>query len=216
MTVAASRPPQVPKFPRGGLRPLFPEHLEDEGVYRSAVLEGQDLSGRALHAVTFEACVFREVNLREAAWSHVRLRDVRFEGSDLSGAKWTETGVQRAQFTDCRLLGFQAPEAVLGHVRLTRVQAGLALFLKVDAKALWLEDCDLSEATFMDARLPGAVFQRCTLRRTDFRGAKMPAADLRGSNLSGLRIGLPELEQVVVEAAQLADLAFLLGVRLSE
>lgn len=215
MTVPTPKPPQAPRFPRGGLRPLPPEHLEDESVYRGAVLEGLDLSGRALHAVTFEGCVFREVNLREAAWSHMRLQDVRFEGCDLSAAGWRDTSVQRAQFTDCRLLGFQVPEASFNHVRLTRVQAGLALFPKVDTKSLWLEDCDLSEAIFMDAKLPGAVFQRCTLGRTDFRGAKLPGADLRESNLSGLRLGLPELADVVVEAAQLPDLAFLLGVRLS-
>ncbi|EYB67745.1 hypothetical protein DEIPH_ctg033orf0180 [Deinococcus phoenicis] len=195
------------------MRSLAPERLEDESVYRSVVLEDVDLGGHELHAVTFEGAVFREVNLSGAVWSHVRFVDVRFEQCDLSGARWTDTSLLRVQFTDCRLLGVQLPEALLQQVRLTRVQAQLALGWKVDTKALWVEGSDLTEATFMEARLPGAVFRDCTLRQTDFRGARLPGADLRSSDLSGIRIGVPELQEVTVEEVQLPDLAHLLGVR---
>lgn len=213
MTAAPPKPPNTPKFPRGGLRPLLPEGLEDESVYRGVVLEGADLSATRLHAVSFEGAVFREVRLVGAVWSHARFVDVRFEGCDLSGMVCPDAAFQRVQFTDCRLLGWQVPEAVWQHVRLTRVQAHLALCLQLDARHTWFEDCDLTEATFMNAKLPGAVFRDCLLPRTDFRGASLTGADLRGSSLAGARLGLPELESVTVEPVQLLDLAHVLGVQ---
>lgn len=207
------KPPSPPRFPRGGLRPLSPGDLEDESVYRGVVLEGGTLSAGTLQTVSFEGGVFREVNLGGVGWHLVRLRDVRFEGCDLSGAKWTEAALERVQFTDCRLTGLQLPGATLRHVRLTRALAPLSLWPGVEAKGLWLEGCDLNEAMFMDAKLPGAVFRGCTLGRADFRGATLEGADLRASDLRGVRLGVRELAGVTVEPAQLLDLAHLLGVR---
>ena len=84
--------PNAPKFPRGGLRAPPPGPLESETVYRGLALEG-DLSGaEALNAVTFQGCVFRQVNLTGVHWRDVRLTDVRFEGCDLSGARLEVVG----------------------------------------------------------------------------------------------------------------------------
>ncbi|WP_188970088.1 pentapeptide repeat-containing protein [Deinococcus aerolatus] len=211
-----TRPPSPPKFPRGGLRTLVPAELEDESVFRGGVMEGGSLDAGTLQTVSFEGCVFREVNLSGVAWHLIRLKDVRLEGCDLSGARWTEAALERVQFTDCRLTGLQLPGAVLRHVRLTRALAPLSLWPTVDAKHLWLEDCDLTEAVFMDASLPGAVVRGCALGKTEFHGAALEGADLRGSDLQGVRLGLRELAGVTVEPVQLLELAHLLGVRVQE
>jgi len=213
VTAAQPRPPTAPKFPRGGLRPLSAEHLEDESVYRGVVLEGEDLSATRLHAVSFEGAVFREVRLVGTAWTRLRLRDVRFEHCDLSGAVWEEASLERVAFSGGRMLGAQLPEARLRHVRLTGVQAPLSLWFRAETGNLWAEDSDLGEATFMEAKLPGAVFRSCCLARTDFLGATLAEADLRGSELERTRLGLRELEGVTVEPVQLLDLAHVLGVR---
>lgn len=205
-------PPKPPKFPRGGLRSLHPDLLEDESVYRGVVLEDLSLEGRALQAVSFEGCVFRKVNLSRTSFSRLRLLDVRFEGCDLSGADWPEASLERVQFSDCRLLGFRLPGARLRHVRLTRVQAHLSLWVNVDAKQYWLEDCDLTEADFYEAALPASMFRNCRLSKTDFHGAMLVGADLRGSELKGVRLGLREVAGVLVEPQQLPDLAHLLEV----
>ncbi|GGM09460.1 pentapeptide repeat-containing protein [Deinococcus aerophilus] len=210
--VQLPRPPRPPRFPRGGLRPVLPAELEDESVYRGVVIEGGSLGAGQLRTVSFEGAVFREVDLSGVDWQLFRLKDVRFERCDLSGAQWTEGALERVQVTDCRLLGLHLPGAVLRHVRLTRALAPLSLWPEVDAAHLWLEDSDLTEALFTDARLPGAVFRRCALGRTDFRGAGLEGADWRGSRLQGVRVGVRELTGVTVEPVQLPELAHLLGV----
>ncbi|GAA5441816.1 hypothetical protein Dcae01_03357 [Deinococcus caeni] len=134
----------------------------------------------------------------------------------MSGARLEDAALERVQFTDCRLLGVQASGARLRHVALTRVAAPLSVWVKADAAHLRLDDCDLTEAVFMDADLPGLILRGCRLPRTDLRGARLAGADLRSSDLRGLRVTPRELEGVTVDAAQLPDLAHLLGVRVGE
>ncbi len=216
MPSAPIKAPTAPRFPRGGLRALAADDLEDEAIYRGVTVEDQTLEDRSLTSVSFEGCVFRRVNLRGARWHRVRCADVRFEGCDFGGAQLQELSLERVQVTDSRLLGAQLPEARLRHVRLTRAHAPLSLWLKADTKAFWAEDSDFSEATFMDAQLTGAVFRACRLPRAEFGGAALADADLRGSALAGARLGLRELPGVTVEAVQLLDLAHLLGVQVAE
>lgn len=169
----------------------------------------------ALHSVTFAGCVFRRVNLTGSTWERVRLLDVRFEDCDLSGARWTDVSLDRAEVTGSRLLGLQAAGVRLRHVRLTRVHAPLSVWQRADALHLHLSGCDLSEASFMEAKLPGTVLRDCRLHRTDLRGAQLDGADLRGSAL-GACAGAADLQGVTVEAAQVLDLAHLLGVTVAE
>ncbi|WP_158591588.1 pentapeptide repeat-containing protein [Deinococcus cavernae] len=206
------RLPAAPKVPKKPLPPLDAQSLEDETVIRNCWISGLDLNDLALRAVSFENCVFQRVNLIGTSWQHLRLLDVSFEECDLSSARWPEASLERVSFTDCRLLGFQSPQARCRHVRFTRVQAGLALWYKLDGKNVWWQDSDLSEASFLEAKLPGAVFRMCKLHRTDFLGAALTGGDLRGSDLTKTRLGLREVAGVTVEAAQLLDLASLLDV----
>ncbi len=209
--------PTPPKFPRGGVRAPSPDQIEDEATLRGALFEGGDWPAlAALHSVTFAGCVFRRVNLTGSTWERVRLLDVRFEDCDLSGARWTDVSLDRVEVTGSRLLGLQAAGVRLRHVRLTRVHAPLSVWQRADALHLHLSGCDLSEASFMEAKLPGAVVRDCRLHRTDLRGAQLDGADLRGSALGGVRAGAADLQGVTVEAAQVLDLAHLLGVTVAE
>ena len=215
------RTPARPKFGPGGLRELTPEGLEDETIYRGRVLEGQSMHGRSLaghplRSVSFEGCVFRNMDLSATDWLRVRLADVRFEECSLNGAVWSEASLERVEFAECRLLGAQLPAARLRDVRLSRVQAQLSLWLLADTRTFWAENCDFGEAVFAEAGLPGAVFRDCRLPKTDFSGAALTGADFRGSDLANTRLGLRELAGVTVEAAQLTDLAHLLGVTVTE
>ena len=207
---------QAPKFPRGGLREQDAEVLEDEEVYRGAVWEGTALAGQPLQAVSFEGCIFREVNLSRVRWERVRLTDVRLEGCDLSGAEWLDGSLERVEVVNCRAVGWRAPAARLRHVRFARVQAQLSVWLKADAQHFWLEDSDLTEADFMEAKLTGTVFRSCRLGRADFQKAQLQEADLRGSDLRHARLTEKELPGVLVEALQLLELAHLLGVTVRE
>src|SRR6476469_6812716 len=104
--------PLPPRFPRGGLRELAADALEDESTYRGVVIEGGRVPLR-LHAVAFEGCVLRGVDLRDGEWTLVRLADVRLDDCDLSAARLTDAALERAEVLGGRMLGTQLPQVRL-------------------------------------------------------------------------------------------------------
>ncbi|MFC4425568.1 pentapeptide repeat-containing protein [Deinococcus navajonensis] len=209
---ALPRRPAAPKRQRGALRALNAGEFQDEEHWTGRLIEGHDLQNTALNAAAFQGCVFRGVSLRSAHWRGVRLTDVQFEDCDLSGALREEASLTRVTFSNCRLMGLRLPEARLRDVLVSGSQAALSFWFRADARHLWLDHCDLTEASFQEARLPGAVFRGCRLSRSDFQGALLEDADLRGSDLHGTRLGLREVAGVTVEPVQLLVLSSLLGV----
>lgn len=113
MTVG--KPPLALRYPRGGLRPLRPGELEDGLVFCGRIIEGGSLDAASLRVVSFEGCVFREIDLSGVQRNLIRLADVRLEGCDLSGVRWQEAWLERVQISDCRLMATHPSGAVLRH-----------------------------------------------------------------------------------------------------
>jgi uncharacterized protein YjbI with pentapeptide repeats len=74
----------------------------------------------------------------------------------------------------------------------------------------------LREASFDGSDLSGVVFRDCDLSQVDLRNTKLKRADLRGSTISGVQVGIKELQGAIVTASQAIQLAGLLGVTVQE
>ncbi|GHF29975.1 uncharacterized protein YjbI with pentapeptide repeats [Deinococcus metalli] len=207
--------PLPPRFPKGGLREVGADALEDESTYRAVVIEGGRVPAR-LHAVAFEGCVLRGVDLRDIDWTLVRFADVRVERCDLSAARVADAALDRVEVRGGRLLGTQLPGVLLKNVLLSGVAAPFSIWAGAQATRVHLDTCDLTDAVFTGASLPAATLSGCVLRRTDFRRADLGGADLRGSALWGVSLGLPDLAGVTVDSAQLPALAHFLGVTVAD
>ncbi|WP_309571051.1 pentapeptide repeat-containing protein [Deinococcus sp.] len=207
--------PLPPRFPKGGLRELDAAALEDESSYRGVVIEGGRVP-TTLHAVAFENCVLRGVNMRDIDWTLVRLADARLEDCDLSAARLTDAALERVEIRGGRMLGTHLPQVLLRNVHLSGVAAPFSIWHGAQATRVRLDDCDLTDAVFTGASLPGLTLRGCVLRRTEFHRAALQDADLRGSDLRGMSLGLPELSGVTVDESQLPSLARFLGVTLGD
>ena len=85
--------------------------------------------------------------------------------------------------------------------------AQLALWYRLDGRNTWWQDSDLGETSFLEAKLPGAVFRACNLHRTDFLGATLAGSDLRGSDLTRTRLGPREVAGGTRAGAQMPAFA---------
>ncbi len=139
------------------------------------------------------------------------MRDVRFEDCDFASATWERPTLHRTEFVRCRFTGFAAPDALFEDVRFRHCSAKLAHFRFSRFKHTRFEDCDFEEADFQGADLTGVRFVRCNLSRAQFSHTKLKGADLRTSQLEGLRVGPDELPGAIVDHFQAAYLASLLG-----
>ncbi len=206
---------------RGIAPPHLPERLQsvtlphgmlaDHEVYSDAVFAQSELVGQAAQGVTFDTVHFKHVRLGGTVLGAPHLRDVRFDTCDLAEAVWDKAQMARIAVVDSRLVGFKASEARIQDAFFKDCNGTLALFWSSTFKAARFQNCVLREASFYEADVSGAVFDRCDLRGADLRGAKVTGADFRGSQVEGMRVEGCDLRGVVIDPAQAVEFAALLG-----
>ena len=104
-------------------------------------------------------------------------------------------------------------------MRFTDCSLELASLAGVTLRGVVFERVNLTEASFMDARLQAVAFIDCRLRGTDFRGATVKACAIRGASLDGV-LGVDALRGLRMPWPDLLDsagaLAAALGITVEE
>jgi uncharacterized protein YjbI with pentapeptide repeats len=203
-------PPQIPKHMRPNESLGAP--LEDDAEYTGLLVVNGDMSESAAHHVTFSQMQFQRCRWQQTRLTAATMRDVRFTVCDVSQGEWDESFVWRGELIESRLLGWRAAKAHLRDVRFTECNANYAMLPAAKCETVRFERCLLQHASFVDADLRGAVFDRCDLTEANLHGANLMGADLRGSVLEGIRVGVKELRGAIVDFQQAAVLVQMLGV----
>ena len=115
--------------------------------------------------VDWSRCYFEERNLAGVDISSGRLRDARFNRTDLSNSNLTGIDGRRAKFITANLAGTRFDKARLTEADFTKA--------------------DLTAASFRGADLRRARLFRAILRGADLTAARMNGADLLNADLSG-------------------------------
>lgn len=147
----------------------------DQVIISSANMEGADLSGASLKDVdaedinlagaTAHGLVSNDVNLHNASLDRADLGGAYFENCNLRSASAEHTG-----FSGARFLNSDLEDANFDHSELQG--------------AFFIEGTTLDEASFVGARLTGAIAGDLKPGQSlDARGAQFDNADLRGTRL---------------------------------
>ncbi len=191
---SATKPIKSPRLPKQvGKLPLLEGPLEEQSLYTQLRLYRNDLTSQKVNSPFFDQVVFERVEMSKVHFKKAHLLDSSFTGCNLANGEWFEADFARIELLDCQLIGLQANEGKFQDVLFRGCALPFAQFALATFQAVRFEDCDLSEANFYQADLTGVVFTRCNLQRADFTGAKLFAADLRGSKIDGMRLSSLEL-----------------------
>jgi uncharacterized protein YjbI with pentapeptide repeats len=213
MKKEALKSPRLPAAGDFSSVELLESEFAPDTMYESLFLSGGDFSDQSADHLIFSICHFQGVYFGRAEWPAVDMSDTRLAECDLANASWHKGILDRVEIIGCRLLGLKANEARLWNVVFRECNGSLAQFRFSAFKAVRFESCNLNGADFQDADLRGVVFRDCDLREARMSGAKLEDADLRGSNLEGIRMGIESLNGAIVEPAQAAYLAGLMGLQ---
>ena len=195
-----------------------PLTLDDAGALS---LDGALVETPSPDTVRAARVVIKESELRGVAFqapsaSALELRDVRLSGCDLSNVEAPEPSIWRVDVSDSRMLGFRAAGGDVRDLRVTNSSLVLATFAFAQLRNVIFDRVDLSEASFMDARLEHVEFIDCRLAGADFRGATLRTSAIRGSSLDGV-LGIDSLRGVRMPwsdiVASVAALAAGLGIQ---
>jgi uncharacterized protein YjbI with pentapeptide repeats len=183
-------PPDLPVRPRATGLPAG--RLADDELYSGLTIADYDVADQVARGVVFEQTRCQRVILARTHLAGLRLRDVRLDTCDATGADWEKAQLDRVEFVGCRLTGWKALEARLCDVLFTNCRVDLALLWQVACKAVRFENCVLREVSLREADLRGVTFTACDLRAADLWGAKLADTDVRGCQVEGVQLTAPD------------------------
>lgn len=177
-------------------------------------ITGADMKGRAAGTLRVEASVLERVHLGESGFGSIVLKDVRLIGCELANLRARGMTLVRVEFIDCRMTGMSGGDVDAQDVLIRDGDQRYCQFRASKFKAAEFDSCNFEESDFQGTDFTGALFRRCNLRNTEMGKAKLYDADLRGSMVEGLHIGLEGLRGAVVDPAQAMIFASLMGIRI--
>jgi len=177
-------------------------------------ITGFDMRGRPVGSLRVEASVLERVNLGENSFGSIVLKDVRLIGCELANLRARGLTMTRVEFIDCRMTGLSGGDVDARDVLIREGGQRYCQFRASRFKAAEFDSCNFEESDFQDTDFTGAVFRRCNMRNVEMGQAKLYDADLRGSMIEGLHIGLEGLRGALVDPAQAMSLALLMGIRI--
>ena len=137
-----------------------------------------------------------DLDVRESRWvdadlsgrrfTGLRCRDTQFEHCDLSGAVLDEAAFRRVTFTNCRLTGIVLSGSTLDDVRISDCRADLASFRMARAGYLLVENTVLCGADFYELTGTGCGIVDCDLTGASFTDARLTGLRLHGSTLDAI------------------------------
>jgi uncharacterized protein YjbI with pentapeptide repeats len=213
------------------LRNAVLAHANLEGCrLDGADLTGTNLGRARMRGASLRGAILVEAVLADADMQDVVLHGANLGKANLSGAQLTGMDLTGADAPDLLLMktslaGLQASGACLDRIKVLEAdlaganlsQASLngALFYKTQArgmdaggsrlrKAVFTEDCDLTEAQFTGADLTGANLRGMRLPRSDFSRSVLDGADFSACDLSDATLHRARARQTRLVGANLA------------
>lgn len=184
-----------------GIRLACPAAAFDEADASKATLFDLEADESSWQAATLEKTVFLRARLPRSNFQRAALEKTVFTMSELQHSRWDGALLDQVQaggktnWRDAALVGAVAKRcgfhgADMSHVDLKGAQFLRCDFGQCDMRSALLTDstfshCGLYRSNLRGADAAGAEFFRCLCRKTDFTGARLPAAALVQSECSG-------------------------------
>ena len=161
--------------------------------------------------IQFDDGRFLSVDLSKTRWHNLHLGRTALEKCDLANARWTNPHFDQVQLQKCRGTGLQFLDLRSKNSRFLDSKLNLAAFHGSKFRGDRFENCDLRETNFEAVDLVDVVFRNCDLRSARFPNCSLRNVDLRGSHLAGMHIPPDQLRGACIDAAQLPDVAAIMG-----
>lgn len=195
----------------------------------SCELDHADLSDLILNGWTFDNCTFRHAKfsgakLERSQWLNGKgaqadftgtdLAEAKFTGCDLNNTRYRGANLAQAGFRRCKLTGADFNSAKTFDLTFEECRLGDAHLRGVSFHKMQLKQLDFQNADLHACDFREAVFEDCSLRDAAVDNARFEGADLRGTDLGGIRLeNARHFKGATISKAQAAELLSQLGLR---
>jgi uncharacterized protein YjbI with pentapeptide repeats len=173
-----------------------------------------EFTGAACASLRLETALLERVRFTETVFGTITMKDVRLVNCDLANVSCRALNLIRVEFIDCRMTGFSGGEVDAQDVLFAEGDGRYSQFRFSRFKSAEFDSCQFEDADFQGTDLTGSIFRSCNLRNVEMGKAKLFDADLRGSVVEGLHVGVEGLRGATVDASQAMQFALLLGIKI--
>lgn len=181
-----------------------------EGM-RFADGEMDGLSGKTLDV---RGCAFERCRFGDNDFKRVSFVDCTFDKCEWSNARLQNAAIQRARFRGCRMTGLEIMQGALMNVSFDGCMLDYASFSECKLDRAAFSDCRLRESLWSEVRLLKARFDHSDLERAQWARTPLMGLDMTTCRIGGWSISLYDLRGAKVTAAQVIELAGLLGMEI--
>lgn len=189
------------------------EQLVPETTYEFKDIADSDFSDQVADEVCLRKCSLSKVRFARARIQRLDLDKVKADDCDFANAVFPKARLDRVVMKESRLVGVDLSGALVKTSTFEACDAGYGDFRSTTFRKCRFRNCNFRGADFQGADLRAAVFEECDLREAQLSFAKLDGTDFRGSRIEGVRIGMESLRGAVVDPAQAAYLAGLMGLK---
>lgn len=144
--------------------------------YFEQKFQARDFRQKPLKVGVFEQCSFIDCDFNSVNLDNFRFIDCAFIRCDLSNASLHKTGLVKAIFQDCKLLGLHFEDC-----------ADFGFAVKYTT-------CQMDHCSFYEMKVQNTQFTRCTLRGVDFTRANLSKTSFSASDLADAKFDRSNLE----------------------
>jgi len=162
---------------------MFPVKRKEMLYTEDKTFDKADFTEMFLAKGEYENCRFVNCNFSNSDLSDIKFLDCEFTGCNLSLVKLVKTGFGEVKFKDCKMLGlrFDTCNKFGFSIQVDNCNLDNSSFYQAKLIKTVFKNAQLREMDFTESDLTGSVFDNCDLSGTLFENTDIEKADFRTS-----------------------------------
>ena len=187
------------------------ELIEEDEKICDKLIENIDISAIDESRLSFDSCIFKNVNFDNCIFRYIDLLDVIFDKCDLSNIDLSEGSIFRTEFINCKMIGCKIEDAQLKDCVFKNILGDYSSFAFSKFNKVSFENSSFASSVFMEVKNKYLNLDDCDFKKTVFTRTYLEDVDLSNCEIDGIEIGIPELYKTKVNASQGLELVKLIG-----
>ena len=175
---------------------------------------GGEMAGLTGKTLDVRGCAFERCRFGDNDFKRVSFVDCTFDKCEWSNARLVNAAFQRVRLRNCRMIGLEIMQGALMNVSFDGCMLDYVSFAECKLDRVVFSECRLRESLWSEVRLLKARFDHSDLERAQWARTPLMGLDMTTCRIGGWRISLYDLRGAKVTAAQVIELAGLLGVEI--
>ena len=186
--------------------------IYDEEYLEDKIIENITISDIYEVRVRFNSCIFKNVVFENCDLRKADITDVIFENCNMSNINFSDSGIYRAEFINCKLTGTIFEDSIFKYVVFKDSIGRYSNFSFSKFKGVRFKNSDFQSGVFQEVHNHNLEVENTDLSKSIFNGISLKGVDFTTCNIDGCEFRLKDLSGGIFSVVQSLELAKLMGI----